>query len=327
MGRRDHRARVATNFTGRREVRLFSIAPEPWFQPRSRRTLTERMKAWIETPAGRSIAVESNCYFGRSPANTVQLASPDTSRRHAHIHAQQSDRGTEYWLADLGSTNGTLCNGKRVIIPHRLKDGDAIRISDEEFVFKLERRTLVPFYDTESPPTVIRRASQLCWLLMVDIKRYTALATELDTNVLAQKVGTWLRQCRDAIESSGGVVDKFLGDAIFAYWLNGPAVPAAIGRVLQQLADLQRARDPDFRIVLHLAPVTITGGAGGADNLSGQDVVWVFRMEKVCSKLGADSIVSEMAAKALPRECASESVGSHPLDGFPGTHPLFKLVR
>lgn len=285
------------------------------------------MKAWIETSEGNRIPIESNCYFGRSPSNSVQLSSPSASRRHAHIHAQQSEKGIEYWLADLGSTNGTLCNGKRITIPARLTHGDVLHIADEEFVFKVERKTLVPFFDTETPPTMVVRASQMCWLLMIDIKRYTRLASELDTNLLAQKVGTWLRQCRDTINASGGVVDKFLGDAIFAYWLHDPEAPAKIASVVRQLGELQRVRDPDFRIVVHHGPVTISGGAGGADNLSGSEVVRVFRMEKVCSKLEIDSILSEAAAREIQPECASESIGAHPLDGFPGMHALFKLVE
>ncbi|MCX6953664.1 MAG: FHA domain-containing protein, partial [Verrucomicrobia bacterium] len=178
------------------------------------------MNAWIETPDGTQIPIKSNCHFGRLASNEVRLASSGASRRHAHIHAQQSDHHVEYWLADLGSTNGTLLNGRRVTIPCRLKSGDGIRIADEQFVFKMDFTAFGPAAEIEAMPTVAVRASQRCWFLMVDIKRYTSLATQLDTDVLAQKVGTWLRQCRDIIESEGGVVDKFLGDAIFAYWVH-----------------------------------------------------------------------------------------------------------
>jgi adenylate cyclase len=161
---------------------------------------------------------------------------------------------------------------------------------------------------------------------MVDIKRFTALATQLETDVLAQKVGTWLRQCRDAIEAAGGVVDKFLGDAIFAYWVHDDTTPGRVAQALRALAELQRARDPDFRLVLHQGPATISGGVGGADNVSGTDVIYVFRMEKVCSKVGDDSVVSAAAAAALPAACRGAAAGSHALDGFPGEHALFKLA-
>src|SRR5262249_48188895 len=162
--------------------------------------------------------------------------------------------------------------------------GDGIRFGDEEFVFKLKFDAFGPAADTEVPPTVPVRASQLCWFLMVDIKRYTSLATQLETDVLAQKVGTWLRQCRDAVEASGGVVDKFLGDAIFAYWVHSDSTPGLVAQAVREVAKLQRAREPDFRLVLHHGHATISGGAGGADNVSGTEVIRVFRMEKVCSK-------------------------------------------
>ena len=284
------------------------------------------MNAWIETTDGRRIPVESNCHFGRLSSNEVRLTSAGASRRHAHIHAQEMDGHLEYWLADLGSTNGTLLNGKRITIPTRLKSGDGIRIGDEEFTFKMEFNVFGSTVDTEIPPTVPVRASQQCWFLMVDVKGYTSLSTHLATDMLAQKVGTWICRCRDLIESNGGVVDKFLGDAIFAYWVHGDDRSRIVARVVRQLSALQQVRDPDFRLVLHRGPATISGGAGGADNLTGTDVIYVFRMEKVCSKLGLDSIVSAAALAALPPELSCEPVGLHPLDGFPGAHPFHKLA-
>lgn len=284
------------------------------------------MNAWIEISDGKRLPIQSNCHFGRLASSEVRLVSPGASRRHAHIHAQQADQRVEYWLVDLGSTNGTLLNGKRVTIPCRLKSGDGIRIADEEFVFKMEFTAFGPAADTEIPPTVPVRASQRCWFLMVDIKRYTALATQLDTNVLAQKVGTWLRQCRDGIESAGGVVDKFLGDAMFAYWVHDGPRAAGVANAVRELQKLQHARDPDFRFVLHHGLATISGGAGGADNVTGTEVIYVFRMEKICSKLGEDSLVSAAALAALPPDCRGEPVGSHPLDGFPGTHPFYRIA-
>ena len=194
------------------------------------------MSAWIEKSDGSRVAIETNCYFGRAHANTVQLQSPGASRRHAHLHAQRAEGGTEYWIADLGSTNGTLRNGKRVTIPCRLKDGDVITIMDEGFVFRTAEEAANASLETTAPPTELVRASQQCWLLMVDIKRYTNLSRQLDTDTLSLKVGTWLRQCRDAIEGAGGVVDKFLGDAIFAYWKHSPEAPDQVAGALAAAA-------------------------------------------------------------------------------------------
>jgi len=48
------------------------------------------------------------------------------SRRHAKI----TRKGTELYLEDLGSVNGTLLNGKRLTpyLPHALSDRDEIRV-------------------------------------------------------------------------------------------------------------------------------------------------------------------------------------------------------
>jgi class 3 adenylate cyclase len=284
------------------------------------------MNAWIETIGGKKFAVSSNCFLGRAASNSVRLQSIAASRRHAHIHAQESDRGTEYWIADLGSTNGTLRNGRRITIPCRLRDGDRIQILDDSYVFHVDEEKPFSSNDGDTPPTLPVRAQQMCWLMMLDIKRYTILSRQLDTETLSLKVGTWLRVCRDTVDGAGGVVDKFLGDALFAYWRHDDGAPNRVFDTLKQLGALQETRDPDFRIVLHLGKATLSGGAGGADNLSGPEVITVFRMEKVCSGLGLDSIISEAARAALPVECATEPVGSHPLDGFPGTHPMYRLA-
>ena len=67
-------------------------------------------------------------------------------------------------------------------------------------------------------------------------------------------------------------------------------------------------------------------GAAGANNLSGPEIIYTFRLEKVCSGLGADTIVSAAASTVLPAPWTCETMGRHPLDGFPGTHEVFRLV-
>ena len=52
------------------------------------------------------------------------------SRRHAEIRQE----GATYWIVDLGSTNGTLLNGKR-IERERLHDGDTITLGSSDVVF------------------------------------------------------------------------------------------------------------------------------------------------------------------------------------------------
>jgi hypothetical protein len=71
--------------------------------------------------------------IGSVAGNTVVLADPAVSRKHAGIRRMESD----YELADLGSTNGVYVNGHKV--PKRtLEPGDVIRVGNTEAVFKRE---------------------------------------------------------------------------------------------------------------------------------------------------------------------------------------------
>ncbi len=63
--------------------------------------------------------------IGRSDSAGLQLRSQKVSHRHAEIY---SDRGLK--IRDLGSTNGTFLNGRRIRTPRRLADGDVIRFGD-----------------------------------------------------------------------------------------------------------------------------------------------------------------------------------------------------
>ena len=70
--------------------------------------------------------------IGRDAQCQIRLQDPDASRRHAAIQPF----GREFYIMDMGSTNGTLVNGrpeeKRI-----LRHADKIRIGQQEFQFLL----------------------------------------------------------------------------------------------------------------------------------------------------------------------------------------------
>jgi hypothetical protein len=71
--------------------------------------------------------------IGSVAGNTVVLADPAVSRKHAGIRKVNGS----YELADLGSTNGVYVNGHKV--PKKtLEPGDIIRVGNTEAVFKPE---------------------------------------------------------------------------------------------------------------------------------------------------------------------------------------------
>ena len=72
--------------------------------------------------------------IGRQAAANLSLGSTLVSVRHAEIYG--SDGGC--WLRDLGSTNGTFVNQRRVEQAVSLTDGDILHFADQEFRLALD---------------------------------------------------------------------------------------------------------------------------------------------------------------------------------------------
>ncbi|WP_245719090.1 FHA domain-containing protein [Micromonospora rhizosphaerae] len=69
--------------------------------------------------------------IGRAPTADVVVEDPHLSRRHAAV--RRTDEGVS--LVDLGSTNGTWLNDRRITGAEQLADGDVIRIGRTELRF------------------------------------------------------------------------------------------------------------------------------------------------------------------------------------------------
>jgi pSer/pThr/pTyr-binding forkhead associated (FHA) protein len=70
--------------------------------------------------------------LGRSPDNDVILRDPATSGHHARLER----RGDQFWIVDLGSTNGTMVNGESVQ-EKQLSHGDRLTIGQNAVHFAL----------------------------------------------------------------------------------------------------------------------------------------------------------------------------------------------
>jgi hypothetical protein len=87
---------------------------------------------------GRRIVVgREGATIGRSRDCEVVLADTNVSRRHAIVRPAAGSPG-DWELEDLGSTNGTRLNGKRVMRPAALDSGDRIELGKTLLSFELE---------------------------------------------------------------------------------------------------------------------------------------------------------------------------------------------
>jgi len=70
--------------------------------------------------------------IGRMSSADIVLSDPNVSRRHAELRRE----GARWMLVDLGSTNGTLVNGK-LAREHEVADGDKLTFGTSELRFEL----------------------------------------------------------------------------------------------------------------------------------------------------------------------------------------------
>src|ERR1041385_7086816 len=122
---------------------------------------------------------EGPVIIGRQAGATLQISNASVSRRHAMIEKD----GEKFFIADLGSRNGTFVNDLP-IKKRELQHGDRVRIGESQFFFLFEdtdepaRTSEIRFDDSQIGPAATVRmtyddamglmARDLCALMKID---------------------------------------------------------------------------------------------------------------------------------------------------------------
>jgi adenylate cyclase len=279
-----------------------------------------RATPWLESASGeKTLLGGDSCQIGRGASNTVVLPSDKVSRRHAIIHAQGQN---EFCLIDLGSANGTYLNGRRVSQPSALADNDIISIGDHTFRFVHPQQARPA--DVETANKTIQEIRNLTlWLLVADVEAATQYA-QRSSEEAPRVIGRWLNDCKRVIDANGGTINKFLGDGFFAYWLDTDTDPASVANTLKTLKQAQDKGEPRFRVVLHYGKVFVGGAASlGEESLMGNEVNFLFRVEKLAGSLGVLRLLSEPASKQIAAHLPNRAQGRHPVVSFDGEYAFF----
>jgi FHA domain/Bacterial regulatory proteins, luxR family len=92
---------------------------------------------------------------GKAAENDVALAEDPTA---SHLHAMLERFPAGWCVTDLGSSNGTWVNGKRIWSSHRLKHGDEIRVGQTRLIFRDPVSTAgAPTEAEVAPPSLTAR--------------------------------------------------------------------------------------------------------------------------------------------------------------------------
>jgi hypothetical protein len=103
-------------------------------EPLEERARSRQHSALLLMGGKRLVVGPAGVTMGRSRQSDVMVDDPNVSRTHAEIRP----RGGSWVLSDLGSTNGSRLNGRRLEGPEVLKPGDEIELGTTVIQFEIE---------------------------------------------------------------------------------------------------------------------------------------------------------------------------------------------
>ena len=285
------------------------------------------MDARLESPELGTFLLTRPLSIGRSSSCDIVIKGDEVSRRHALINPQA---GGEVWLVDLGSTNGTYRNDRRVTQPAELADGDRITLGGITLVFHgttpaKKAGTDDATQDTAMTSTAIK--VEKAWLVLADIEGYTTYSQAHPLEEVSRVSGQWMLTCSTLFQKNNSDIQIYTGDGFLAYVVDKGDGAANFFKILAGLREFQaREKVLPFRLLVNHDFVTlgVTSPAGG-ESVLGPGVILLFRMEKIAKAHKSRVALTANAVAAWPEKIAPVSLGKHTLGGFEQAQELFSL--
>jgi class 3 adenylate cyclase len=276
----------------------------------------------------------------------LMVDDPTVSSRHCVI---TQDREGRCSVRDV-SRNGTRLDGRRLSpnLSTEISVGQSLSIG-RDLKLILDGDPVEDGLDegsgvSEITGTVGMSSVATVTVLVGDIRGYTQLVQKADPVLLQESVNRVFDRMEREVESLGGTLKEFQGDAIFAFWeRNGTGCHAtdACDAALR-LKTLSTALADDRSVwaleelplemdfALATGPVNISGyGGDGALGLSmvGEPVVLAYRIEKYADDTTGPIIVCPMTRELTDEQFEFRSIGEREAKGFDTPFDLYALIE
>ena len=285
------------------------------------------MRIWLESRAGETVPVRGHCSIGRARTNRIAISCDQVSRRHALIHL---DEEGQCLLIDLGSSNGTFVNGRRVNHLANLNAGDAIEIGSHRFIL---RASLAPQENGGALSAHDASASgaelATCWMLIGDSDKSGASDDEFAADDSFKTMVSWAQVCQRLIVQHQGAISNDLTTKLFGFWADpnrDASVASSVAGALKQLQVIQTRHPNEFRLVLHYGMVVVGSSHSNRQKaLIGTEVTFAFQMRGIASVLSTKCLISAEANFRIAPLLATRPLEPSGSGSFDSKHQFFTL--
>ena len=187
----------------------------------------------------------------------------------------------------------------------------------------------------ETPASTATTERRLVTVLFADLTGYTSFAESRDSEDTRKFLGNYFDRSREVIERFGGMVEKFIGDAVMAVWGADVAHeddPERAVRAGFELVDLvaklstdEGAPDLALRVGVNTGEAAVGPGEDHMGFVTGDLVNTASRFESAADP--GSVLVGEATMTSARRAIAFESAGDKTLKGKRLPVPSWKALR
>src|ERR1043166_9026209 len=184
-----------------------------------------------------------------------------------------------------------------------------------------------------APPPVAER--RLVSVLFADLVGFTAASETRDAEETRELQSRYFDTCRRLIALYGGIVEKFIGDAVMAVWGTPTATEDDAERAVRAALDLVAAvtalgdevgvSDLRARAAVMTGEAAVTVGVEGEGMVAGDLVNTASRIQGVAEP--GQVLVGEATRRATEAAIVYEDAGLHELKGKVGLVPAWRALR
>ncbi len=186
---------------------------------------------------------------------------------------------------------------------------------------------------TDSPPPLAER--RVCTVLFVDLVGFTPLAEQRDPEEIRELLSRYFDAAQTVINRFGGVVEKFIGDAVMAVWGAPVAAEGDAERAVRAALDVVRAVEdlgreagvPELaaRAGIVTGEVAVTVGRVAEGMVLGDSVNTASRIQSVAPP--GRVLVDDATWRVARSGITFSDAGLHELKGKAQPVPLWRAER